>query len=199
MITINRLRISPDRKYLEYDIETIEGYIFKDFIVRTQNPDNPQINIGDSVFKKINNREIGNIDANTVPLYGGDNMYFVTFTIEWTGIAGDEPESNTACNCVTCITAVAVDFSQFYFCMVKYAMDLDQSCQDNKYKLLNMYYMRDLLRSAILLERWDDAIYWFNLLKDECSPSCTTTQSCNIDIVPDFNRGTTYITKCNTC
>ena len=82
MITINRLRISPDRKYLEYDIEAVEGYVFKDFIVKTQNPNHPTINIGDSQFKRINNREIGNMDANSAPLQGGNNMYFVTFTIE---------------------------------------------------------------------------------------------------------------------
>lgn len=153
MITINILRISPDKNYLEFDVNCIKGYVFDKFIVNTSDND-LEIDLGSVIYKKIDNNEIGRVPL-TLPLYGGNKMYFITFTIKK---LPDTEVLDRPCNCSNeSKIAVAVDLSNFYFCMVDKALDLNAACQDERNKLINIYLMQAMLEKSILLERFDDA------------------------------------------
>lgn len=162
MITINLCRITPDRQYLEFNVETLSNYKFSHVYVWKYNNDNIwEVSLDtidlESLLDKVNNKEIKQISFNSNNLSEA-SMYYITFVVEWDGTG----EENT--NTVLTANAVVADLNQHYYSKVKLISILDKESTALD-KLLNIYIYESCLKSAINLERWEDANYYYGLLE----------------------------------
>lgn len=162
MITINICRITPDRKYLEFNVETLENYKFSHLYVWKYDEDNiweitPTTTDLESLLDKINNKEIKQISLSN-ELLGEPSLYYLTFIVEWSG-TGEENE-----NAVLTTNAVVADVSQNYYTKIKLIASLDTDVNALE-KVINIQTYEACMRSAIDLERWEDVNYFYTILQ----------------------------------
>ena len=162
MITINLCRITPDRKYLEFNVETLSNYKFTHLYIWKYDKDNiweitPTTTDLTSYLDKINNKEIKQLELSESS-FSGPSLYYLTFVIEWDGTGTENEDAVLQAN------AVVVDVSQHYFTKVKLIsqIDTDVSAID---KVIDMHIYESCMRSAIDLERWEDVNYFYVVLQ----------------------------------
>lgn len=161
MISINNCRVTPDRKYLEFNVETLSNYKFSHLYIWKYTDDNiweitPSTTDLESLLDKINNKEVKQLSFNDNGL-GESSLYYLTFVVEWDGTGEENSEAVLTAN------AVVVDLNQHFFTKIRLISTLDTE-PTSLDKLLNIHIYESCLKSSITLERWEDANYFYGLL-----------------------------------
>lgn len=164
MITINLNRISADKKYIEFNVETLSNYKFDKLYIwsyKDTNIWNPTVNTVDigSYYDKINNKEIKRIPISEIFNLDlkGNSMYYLQFTIVWDGTGVENPDAILYQN------TVIVDLSLSYFTKARLLNDFNNQ-NDNMKKINKLVIYEGCLKSAINNYRWTDANYYFDLI-----------------------------------
>lgn len=157
MISVNICRITPDREYLEFNVEAPTGYIFENLYIWEYTDADAWVvsnttKVLNSYLDKANNMEIKRISIDEATLNGA-SLYYLQFEAKPESGTGDTYTAN----------AVVVDLSQNYFTKVRMITEKDNS-GINLDKLLNLHIYENCLKSAIALERWEDVNYYYSLI-----------------------------------
>lgn len=162
MISINICRITPDRKYIEFNVETLSNYKFKHLYVWQYNQNdiwvvsNSTIDLG-SNFDRINNKEIKRLLLEDLNL-NGSSLFYLQFVVEWDGTGSENP------NAVLSASTSIADLSQNYFTKVKLVSNLEKDTLSLD-KLLALQFYESCFKATISLERWEDANSFYDKMK----------------------------------
>lgn len=168
MITVHILRISPDKKEIELNLETLSNYRFNNMYMWEYDDPNKfivnesTINLG-VLFAKENEKEILNINLADNNLKE-NTLYYVQIDILWNTVGIEYPEGSSSEDKIQ-ICAIA-DLVSLYFYKLKMFKIIDK-CFDVRSKIVEISIYEDLFKSSLLLERWNDADFWFSLIKKE--------------------------------
>jgi hypothetical protein len=161
MIIINICRISADRAYLEFNVETETNYKFDKLYIWSYkdvdiwNPTATTVDLS-SYYDKINNKEIKQIPLADITSLDGSGLYYLQFTVLWDE-TGDEVTTPLYVN------AVVADLSISYFAKVR-LLNYSADYNDNIIKLQYLHIYESCLKSAISLGRYSDANYYYEII-----------------------------------
>lgn len=171
MITINILRISSDRKYLQLDVETLSNYTFNNLYI-WEYTDSDRFDVDETTknlnshFQNINNQEVLQIELSEEGL-SGDTMYYIQLEVEWDGTGDEFPEDYTSED--TEKKAAVADLSQSYFTKVKLLREGNRTLNCTNLTipdlLIELFTYEQMTKSCISLERFDDANFWYGKVK----------------------------------
>ena len=151
---MNICRITPDRRYLEFNVSTSTGRTFDNLYVWPYTSEviwtagSDTFDLG-SHFAKVNNNEVVRIALTDISL-SGDSLYYLQFT-----------DSNG-----DYANAVVADLSQVFYYKVRLLTEHseDVSAVANNDKLFELYTYENCFKLAISLERWEDMNYYYSLI-----------------------------------
>lgn len=172
MISINICRISADRTKLEFNVETLSNYRFVNLYVWSYTDDDiwtiseDTIDLG-SNFDNINNKEIKQLNLEDINL-DSNTLYYLQFTVEWDGTGSENEDA------VLYTNAAVADLYQTYYTKVQLLNNIND-CNNNSDKVIQLYIYENCFKSALQLERWEDANYYFGLIKNATNNNLIVT------------------------
>lgn len=186
MIDINLLQVSADGKFIELDLFAPEDYIFDtlmikkyDYIDDVTYPENQNGWVDkSSLYFKIDNREILNIPLDE---FGSSTMFYVEFNVIWNGIGEELPINNIMLSEQNYIGACS-NVSDIYTYLLNCLIKLKDNCLTISNDIKRTYLILDAHKEAMKLERYEDAEFFYDLIKsgfNNCNININKINNCN--------------------